>query len=233
MNFQQVQQANGQNVTMFGAITEFKGEGINPNSGKPFKKVTIVDANNEKHTVTLRGTLPDLSIQGQRTQFDISTYSGNYQGQPYTGYSGFWKSTAQVNQQPQPTAPQQAQQGPSQPAQKPNDTQKVDWDAKDLRNARMNSLNNATLFITKLAEVTQNATWLSREQISKVANSFVDYIYNGLMPTEKYTQKPQTEVENVKANSSDALQLDIKNPITGVTNPQDIRGMEEEQVPFN
>lgn len=124
MNFQAVTQANGNNVTMFGVITEFTGEGINPNSNKPYKKAKITDDNNETHTVTLRGVLPPVTLINQRAQFNLSTYPGNYQGQPYTGYSGFWNSNAQVNQQPAPQQPQapapQSRTAPPPPPKTPN-----------------------------------------------------------------------------------------------------------------
>jgi len=101
MNFQAVQQANGQMVTMFGTIVEFKGEGVNPKSQKPYKKVAITDDSGVKHNVTLRGNLPDPSLLNQRAQFSLDSYQGNYQGQPYTGYSGFWNNQAQVAPQGQ------------------------------------------------------------------------------------------------------------------------------------
>jgi len=103
MNFQAVQQANGQMITMFGTIVEFKGEGVNPKSQKPYKKVAITDDSGVKHNVTLRGNLPDPSLLNQRAQFSLNSYQGNHQGQPYTGYSGFWNNQAQVAPQGQPS----------------------------------------------------------------------------------------------------------------------------------
>ena len=123
MNFAQVQTAGDQLTTMFGVITEFKGEGVNPKSQKPYKKVVIVDDVNVKHNVTLRGSLPDVSILNQRVQFNLSSYQGTYEGQPYTGYSGFWNAQAQVAPQapPQPayTPPAQPAYTPPQPAYTP------------------------------------------------------------------------------------------------------------------
>ncbi len=119
MNFTAVKQANGQNVNMPGKIVEIKGEGVNQGSGKPWKKVNIVDDNNEKHQVTLRGTLPGPQMIEQRAEFAISTFQGNSpQHGAYQGFSGFWNSDAQV-QPPQysQAPPQQGNQVGYQPRQ--------------------------------------------------------------------------------------------------------------------
>lgn len=98
MNYQQVEQAGGKNINMLGIITEFSGEGINEKSGKPYKKVKIIDEMGVSHKVTLRGdVLPPLQLLNQRASFSIGTYNGTYQGNPYIGYSGFWNSAANVN----------------------------------------------------------------------------------------------------------------------------------------
>jgi hypothetical protein len=107
---------------MFGIITEFCGEGVNPSSGKPWKKVKIRDDGNTMHNVTLRGTLPPVTVQGQRAQFSLGTYQGTHEGQPYTGYSGFWNSNSQQAPPVQSPPPQRAPQGPPQPAQQPQQT---------------------------------------------------------------------------------------------------------------
>lgn len=125
MNFQQVEQGNGNLVTMFGVITEFVGEGINPKSNKPWKKAKIRDDAGITHTVTIRGELPTVAMINQRVQFSLSTYQGTFQGQPYTGYSGFWNSSPQVNQQPNQQSPQQGRQAPSRAPKQ----DKPDWDA--------------------------------------------------------------------------------------------------------
>jgi hypothetical protein len=118
MNFATVKQANGQNVNMPGKIVEFKGEGINQTSGKPWKKVNIIDDNNEKHQVTLRGTLPGPEMTEQRGEFAISTFQGNSpQHGAYQGFSGFWNSDAQVQPPQYSQAPQQGNQAGYQPQQ--------------------------------------------------------------------------------------------------------------------
>lgn len=131
MNFQAVQQANGQNVTMFGTFNEIGGVSLTQNK-KQVCKCQLIDDNGEKHLVRLYGTMPGPALLGQRQQFTLSTYSGKtQQGQPYTGYSGFWNDKAQV-------APQNTQQAPPQPAQgtnyqppAPQGKKEPDWDAID------------------------------------------------------------------------------------------------------
>ena len=120
MNWQTVEQANGQNAQMNGTITEFCGEGINEKSGKPWKKVKVTDGN-KIHNVTLRGdTLPGPDALDKPSSFTLATYQGTYQNKQYTGYSGFWNGLAQG---------QPAPQGFSQSAQKlGNKKQEPDWD---------------------------------------------------------------------------------------------------------
>lgn len=87
---------------------------------------------------------------------------------------GQWTPPAgQHPSQNQPQAPPQAAQG----AKASKD---VDWDAKDLRMARMSGLNNATKLICLLAEMTKNDDSLNVSHVKGVAAEFVDYIYNGL-----------------------------------------------------
>jgi len=119
MNFQQVQQANGQNVIIFGTIVEFKGQGVNPKSNKPYMKVSVLDDTGVKKNVTLRGALPTMNMINQRVQFNLRSYQGTYQGQPYTGYSGFWYNRATVNQGQPQMPPQAAQAAPQQPTYTP------------------------------------------------------------------------------------------------------------------
>lgn len=109
MNFQAVAQANGQNVIMFGTFNEVGGVSFTQNQ-KQVCKCQIIDDNNEKHSVRLYGTMPTPVVLNTRQQFTLSTFQGNYKGQPYTGYSGFWNDKAQVAPQNSQQAPQNAPQ---------------------------------------------------------------------------------------------------------------------------
>ena len=125
MNFAQVDQTPmNENVQMMGTILEFKGEGINQTSGKPWKKVTITDGN-VKHQVTLRGTLPGPEMLNRPASFSISRFQGNSpQHGAYTGYSGFWNANAQV----MPQSPVQPTIRPYLPEPISSNKKEPDWD---------------------------------------------------------------------------------------------------------
>ena len=127
MNFQQVKQANGKNVTMFGTFDDIGGVSLTQNQ-KNVCKCQIADDTGEKHLVRLYGTMPHVNLLRMRQEFSLSSYQGtNQRGQPYTGFSGFWNDRAQVNQVPAnaPPAPYNAPppynvpQAPQPPAQRP------------------------------------------------------------------------------------------------------------------
>ncbi len=140
-NFSVVKQANGNNITLFATFNEVGGVALTQNQ-KQVCKCQITDDNGEKHLVRLYGTMPTPALLNMRQEFSLSSYQGkNQQGQPYTGFSGFWNDRAMVNQVPanappaphyQPPgavappssqaapAPYNAPQAPPQPAQQPN-----------------------------------------------------------------------------------------------------------------
>ncbi len=176
MNFQQIEQANGNLVQMFGILTEIGGLQYTPQQ-KAKAICKIKDDTGVEHKVHIyqgKGQLPGPSQFNQRCQFNLSTFQGNYQGQPYTGYSGFWQGDAQVNQ----STPQNTSQAPPRASPRPKATKDVDWDAKDLRMARMSGLNNATRLMCLLAEMSKEE--VSADIIKECAAEFVDYIYNGI-----------------------------------------------------
>lgn len=197
MNFQAVEQANGNSVTMFGVFTEVGGVSYTQNQkAKSVCKITDdMGISHRVHIYQGKGQLPTPQQAGQRWQFNLSTFQGTSPGGSYTGYSGFWISSAQVNQ-PQQNAPQNIPQGgqwtpPKGRQATPQATgatkaKDVDWDAKDLRMARMNALTNSTKLICLIAEankeytdnITEDPTLLTL--IRKSAEVFVQYIYNGL-----------------------------------------------------
>lgn len=115
MNFQQVIQAGGKNVTMLATFVEVGGVSFTANQ-KQVSKCQLKDDNGEQHLVRLYGTMPLTTLLNTRQQFSLSSYTGtNQRGQPYTGFSGFWNDRAMVNQ-----VPGQASQAPQPPAQAPN-----------------------------------------------------------------------------------------------------------------
>ena len=122
MNFQQVKQANGNNITLFATFNEVGGVSLTQNQ-KQVCKCRLIDDNGEKHLVRLYGTMPTPALLNMRQEFSLSSYQGeNQQGQPYTGYSGFWNDRAMVNQVPAnaPPAPYNTPQRPQPAPQRPN-----------------------------------------------------------------------------------------------------------------
>ena len=117
MNFQTVKQANGNNVTLFATFNEVGGVSLTQNQ-KQVCKCRLIDDNREKHLVRLYGTMPTPALLNMRQEFSLSSYQGkNQQGQPYTGFSGFWNDRAMVNQVPAnaPPAPYTAPPAPQAP----------------------------------------------------------------------------------------------------------------------
>ena len=122
MNFQTVAANNGSLVAIFATVAEVGASKLNVNQ-KPIQSVTLTDDNGEQHKATINkgnGQLLDSNALGQRLAFNLSTY----QGQHGVGYSGFWNSRAQVNQEGQ-TTPPKPPQAPSRAPESP----KPDWDA--------------------------------------------------------------------------------------------------------
>jgi hypothetical protein len=122
MNFQQVKQANGNNITLFATFNEVGGVALTQNQ-KQVCKCQLIDDNREKHLVRLYGTMPTPALLNMRQEFSLSSYQGkNQQGQPYVGYSGFWNDRAMVNQVPSnaPQAPHTMPQTPQYRPQQPN-----------------------------------------------------------------------------------------------------------------
>jgi len=203
MNFAAVQQAGGTNVIMIGQIVEFKGEGVGK-TGKPWKKVVVEDMERERHTVTIRGNLPPVDALNKSAQFTLSVYDGTtYQGQPYVGYSGFCDVLPNYNQQspapplrqpaPQSQYPRQQQQSPAPPypRRQQSPPQKApNWEAKDERIVRQNTLNRSVeLYIQSDGDFSWPIDDTSFVQICLLAEKFRDYVYGGTNQSPKQTFK--------------------------------------------
>lgn len=129
-NFSAVEAGQGNKINMFGTFVEIGG--VQYTLQQKAKSICkIADDNGVSHNVHIyqgTGQLPQPAQLQQRHSFSLSTFQGNYQNKPYTGYSGFWQDDAQVRQ-PQPqqgqTAPPQTQQGTQQARQRTNDDDMV------------------------------------------------------------------------------------------------------------
>ena len=119
MNFQAIDQADGKNVAIWATLTSWEGIAFTPNQAK-YLSCKLKDDNNIEHKCRIyegKGTLPGQEHLNNRMQFSVGSYQGNYKGQPYTGYSGFWSHGATAS------APQNQQQAPSQAPQSTNPQQ--------------------------------------------------------------------------------------------------------------
>ena len=102
-------------------------------------------------------------------------------------------------QSQQQTAPPNAPQAPQNALQSTNNKKDVDWDAKDLRMARMNALTNATKLVCLIAESNKEYTDNPADDptlltlIEKSAEVLVNYIYKGL-PGLKTPDKPIDDI---------------------------------------
>ncbi len=134
---------------------------------------------------------------------------GASQNQPIAPQPTIYEKAAEAARQAAPVAPQ----SPSQPAQRPNDTQE-----QILRQCA-----------GKCASWLVAGNIVTFEERFQEAERWVGYFKNGLTPNLLPAEKRFGD--NAQANSSGALQLDIKNPINGVTNPQNIRDMDAGDVP--
>lgn len=116
MNFQAVDQAGGKNITMWATLFAWEGLAFTTNQAK-YLSCKLRDDDGIEHKCRIyegKGALPGQESLNQRMEFSLSTFQGNYKGQPYTGYSGFWSHGATTS------APQNTQQAPSQPTQPTN-----------------------------------------------------------------------------------------------------------------
>lgn len=114
-NFNSVDQANGNNVAIWATMTEHLG--VTQKDGKLKLKCKLKDDNGVTHNVHIHkgnGELPGTEHLEKRMEFNLNTFQGNYKGQPYTGYSGFWSHGATAS------ASQNQQQGTQPPAQPTN-----------------------------------------------------------------------------------------------------------------
>jgi len=167
MNFAAVRNANGERVAMSAVANRIDGTTFIP-SGSAKQDCLFTDTTGEQQKVTIwqgkRSALATNKV-GQTVHIDISCkVSGSY-----TNYGGFWRAAQQPQGQARPPA------GPPQQKQE----EKVADTAKDLRDARMSGLNNATRIVCLLAEMQKDIN-VSPQHIKEVAAEFVHFIYNGL-----------------------------------------------------
>lgn len=195
MNFQTVEQAGGEQVSMSGTFVEIGGTQFTVNQkAKAICKIRdTVGASHNVHIYKGKGELPTQLNLGLIYQFNLSTFQGSYQNKPYTGYSGFWNDPAQAGQNtPQPT-PQRLQQ-PAQPTTPPQRQSNVPaWQALD-RELVQKDVICALLASRKRPEPNEVKVW-------------VDYIMDGIHPDSKpqYQANPNYVGDNPPRKDEDGI----------------------------
>jgi hypothetical protein len=208
MNFSMVRQALGQmdgqyqlKIAMFGVVVPPQiGEiEYNKKTGKPYQQVKIQDDTGETNKVKILGGKMTIDLIGKRLAFDIapSPYQPDPSRPPIMYYTGFWNDRATVPSTKPPEITPVASQAASKPlAFNPNrpslgihttaqQSPQVDWDAKDLRNAKLGALKAAVALQVAMAEIDKNLTRLTPHYIKGEADGYVAWIYD----------KPETELE--------------------------------------
>ena len=123
MNFNAVDQANGKNVTMWATLTTWDGIAFSTNQAK-YLTCKLSDENGVEHKCRIyegKGSCPGQEHLNKRMEFSLSSYQGNYNGQPYTGYSGFWSHGATKGSQDSPQSSLQSTQATNPPQTGDND----------------------------------------------------------------------------------------------------------------
>lgn len=125
MNFQAVDQEAGKNVTMWATLSTWDGISFSTNNAK-LLTCKLVDDNGVEHKCRIyegKGSLPGQEHLNKRIEFSISSYQGTYQGNPYTGYSGFWSHGAVKTSQDTCQSPPQPAGATKAPQQVNNDVE--------------------------------------------------------------------------------------------------------------
>lgn len=206
MDFGQVDAAFGKKDGKWAVKVSMKGVVDSPNDvkytedGKPTQQVYITDGPGRRERVKILGNFPDLTQIDLKQNLIFEIWSTRYENKKY--YKGFCNvpddregpSTEPTpntrydykphNAQPTPQTAQRAPQAATQPAKAP------DWDAKDERIVRQNTLNRAV----ELYIATGRSPWPFDKgdmlQITTLAEKFRDYVYEGnVSPGDQFAKE--------------------------------------------
>ena len=205
MNFQAVKEANGQNVTMFGTFNEIGGVTLTQKNQKQVCKCQITDDNGEKHLIRIYNqNMPTTALLNMRQQFTLSSYQGqNQQGQPYTGFSGFWDDRAMVDQVVPPNAPQAPHTIPQTPPQQPNVPPQAP--RQDMKTPDTYAYPVTPETARRMARTAFIAAMLQNKQtpLYSYVTELVEYSYTGIEPSKAPDLDPSIQNSPVKAQFCD------------------------------
>lgn len=196
MNFNLVRQAEGKmdgkyqaKITMYGVPNPIGAVQYNPKTGKPFQQVTITDDAGETNKVKiLGGKMGDACID-RRLVFDIAP--NPFEGKMY--YQGFWNDRVAVAPAKVGVKASGSPQGAKSPAVQGQTTPQPDWDAKDLRIARMCALNNAVEKQVIMADISKDLNKVTSLKVIETAEEMLEWIY---LPKETELEKQAGDLLN-------------------------------------
>ena len=201
MDFEKVNAAIGQMDGRFPVRIAMKGKVDSPDKvkyaeegGKPTQQVWITDGPGIRNRVKIDGNFPDLTRMDleQLLDFKICGYKSKHDGKIY--YKG-WCDVPDDRQGPttEPTPNTRYDykpKGGQQPA-----ADKPDWDAKDERIVRQNTLNRAVEIWLESERKANKPVILwplkleTAQEIMSLAENFKVYVYNGpLSPGDQFAR---------------------------------------------
>lgn len=197
MNVQTIlNNVGGDNQQILAQLIENPVDGYTSNNKPKQKIVAICQESGQQFNATIYpGTGLRLDQRNVGEVLSFSLAAGRV-GQGKVFLSGFWNSnythippgTATPGQvmsgaaTPSPAMNRQVpppQQPAPPPVPPPQTKEPVDWDAKEKREKRGYAIRDATLAITTLATILNDASKINKADIVSMAACFVDYIYTG------------------------------------------------------
>lgn len=181
MNFQAVFNAPGTYITMRGTPTKYD---FQQGQFGPYALGDLVDDAGQSVQVLFSGTkkvaLPQQSLLNVPCIWSVK-YDANSQDTKAYFQSQVQQGAAPQQAQPQggQSPPPQAQQPPQNAPQPASGNEKVDWDGKQRREFRSHAVHSATLLVVALAEVNKESRGMSPELVVQMAETYVNYVYNG------------------------------------------------------
>ena len=199
MNFEQVDAAFGKKDGKWAKKTSMKGMVDSPDAvkyaqedGKPSQQVWVTDGPGIRNRVKVMGNFPDLTQIDLSQLMDFELWATEFKGTRY--YKGF--CNVPDDRQGPATEPtpntryDYKPKGGQQPA-----ADKPDWDAKDERIVRQNTLNRAVEIWLESERKANKPVILwplkleTAQEIMSLAENFKVYVYNGpLSPGDQFAR---------------------------------------------
>lgn len=171
-------------VTMKGKADSPDAVQYSKDKGKPSQQVYVTDGPGRRERVKVMGNFPDLTQMDleQLLIFKVHAYISDYDQKKY--YSAFCDvpdDRQGPTTEPTPNTRYDHKPHANQPPQRAATPAPPDWDAKDLRIVRQNTLNRAVeLYLHTANPGAWPLSVQDEAQICLQAEKFRDYVYSGL-----------------------------------------------------